>query len=108
MPAFEVAFDGAESFFGRPRNRPFVLRDGDGVAALEAFQQALGGAMKNAGLGHWAQAQYTSHVTLLYDDCGVAGQAVKTVEWTAHEFVLVHNLAGQARHMSLARWPLRG
>ena len=32
MPPFTVAFDGAESFRGRPGHRPFVLRGEDGVA----------------------------------------------------------------------------
>ena len=108
IPPFEVAFDRAVSFFGGPRSRPFVLRGGGGVAALKAFQQALGTAMKKAGLGRWAELHYTPHVTLLYDDCCVTEQAVETVGWTAHEFVLVHSLLGRTRHVPLARWPLRG
>jgi len=47
-------------------------------------------------------------VTLLYDDCSVAEQAVETICWTAREFVLVHSLIGQTLHVPLARWPLRG
>ena len=107
MPPFEVVFDRAASF-DKPRNRPFVLRGGDGVAALMAFQEALGTAMKKAGLGRLAESRFTPHVTLLYDDRRVAEQAVETVGWTAHEFVLVHSLLGQTRHVPLARWPLRG
>lgn len=108
MPSFEVVFDRAMSFSGRPRNRPFVLRGGEGVAALAAFQQALGLAMKKAGLGRWAESQFTPHVTLLYDDHGVTEQVVETISWTAHEFVLVHSLLGQSVHVPLARWPLHG
>lgn len=108
MPPFEVAFDRAESFFGRPRNRPFVLRAGDGIATLRVFQQALGAAMRTAGLGRWVEPQYTPHVTLMYDDRHVAEQAVETVGWSVHEFVLVHSLLGQSLHVPLARWPLRG
>ena len=107
MPPFEVAFDRAASFSGTPRNRPLVLRGGDGVAALMAFQQALGMATKRSGLGRWVKPGYTPHVTLLYDDYCVAEQAVETIGWTAHEFVLVHSLLGQTRHVPLARWPLR-
>ena len=108
MAPFEVAFDRAASFSNAPRNRPFVLRGGDGVAALMEFQQALGMAMKHAALGRWAKPGYTPHVTLLYDDRCVAEQAVETISWTAHELVLVHSLLGQTRHVALARWPLRG
>lgn len=109
MPPFEVAFDRAASFSSAPRNRPFVLRGGEvGVAALMAFQQALGMTMKKAGLGHWAKPGYTPHVTLLYDDHCIPEQAVETVAWKVHELVLVHSLIGQTRHVPLARWLLRG
>ncbi len=108
MPPFEVVFDRAASFSSTPRNRPFVLRGGDGLAALMAFQQALGMAMKKTGLGHWAKPGYTPHVTLLYDDRCVAERAVETISWTAREFVLVHSQLGQSRHVPLLRWPLSG
>ena len=108
MPRFDVAFDRAESFSGKPGNRPFVLRGGDGVAALMAFQEILGTAMKKSGLGRWVAPHYTPHMTLLYDDRSVAAQAVATVAWTACEFVLVHSRLGRTAHIPLARWPLRG
>lgn len=108
LPPFDLAFDRAASFCSTPRNRPFVLRGGDGLAAVMAFQQALGMEMTKAGLGRWAKPAYTPHVTLLYDDRCVAEQAAPTIGWTAHEFVLVHSLIGQSRHVPLARWPLRG
>jgi RNA 2',3'-cyclic 3'-phosphodiesterase len=107
-PGFELLFDHAASFCSTPRNRPFVLRGGDGLAAVMAFQQALGIEMTKAGLGRWAKPAYTPHVTLLYDDRCVAEQTVEAIGWTAHEFVLVHSLIGQSRHVPLARWPLRG
>lgn len=104
---FDVTFDRAASFSTAPRNRPFVLRGGDGVASLIAFQQTLGDALKKTVLGRWAKPAYTPHVTLLYDDSSVAEQAVPAVSWTAGEFVLVHSLIGQTVHLSLGRWPLR-
>jgi 2'-5' RNA ligase len=105
---FALAFDRVASFSSAPRNRPFVLRGDGGLAALMAFQQALGVAMTKAGLGRWAKPGYTPHVTLLYDDHSVVEQAVETITWTAHEFVLVHSLIGQTRHVPLLRWPLSG
>ena len=106
MPPFKVAFDRAMSF-ARPSNRPFVLRGGDGLAALMAFQQALHTALDKAGLGGAKEnAHYTPHVTLLYDDHGVAEQAIDTIDWTVHEFVLVRSLLGKTQHIPLARWPL--
>lgn len=108
VPPFEIAFDRAASFSSTPRNRPFVLRGGERVVALTAFQQALGAAMKQVGLGQWVKSAYTPHVTLLYDDHAVAEQNVVPVAWTARELVLVHSLIGQTRHVALARWALRG
>ena len=43
---------------------------------------------------------------MLYDDRLVAWQAVEPVRWTVREFVLMHSLLGQHRHVPLARWPL--
>lgn len=105
---FDVTFERAASFSTAPRNRPFVLRGGDGVASLIAFQQTLGDALKKTVLGRWAKPAYTPHVTLLYDDRSVPEQPVPAVSWTASEFVLIHSLIGQTLHVPLARWPLRG
>lgn len=106
MPPFEVTFDRAASFLGRPRNRPFVLRGGDGLAALMAFQQVLSTQLKKMGVGDSRVKAYTPHVTLLYDDFTIAEQAVETITWAAREFVLVHSMLGRAQHVPLARWPL--
>lgn len=108
MPPFEMSFDRAMSFSGRPDKRPFVLLGGEGLAALKAFQRTLGTAMEKAGLKLFkADTNYTPHVTLLYGDLLVAEQAVETINWTAREFVLVHSLLGQGVHVPLARWALR-
>jgi 2'-5' RNA ligase len=103
---FDITFDRVASFTSAPRNRPFVLRGDHGLAALLAFQQSLGEALKKTVLGRWAKPGFTPHVTLLYDDRSVPEQAVTPVSWTAHEFVLVHSLIGQTLHVPLARWPL--
>ncbi len=106
MPPFEVTFDRAASFLGRPGNHPLVLRGGNSVAALMAFQQVLSTAMRKIGVGDNRGKTYTPHVTLLYGDRCVAEQVVETISWTVHEFVLVHSLLGQKRHVPLARWRL--
>ena len=112
MPAFDVTFDRAMSFAGSPRNKPFVLRGNErhdgGLAALMAFQKAFYLAMCRAGFqGPRANAKFAPHVTLMYDDQGIPEQAVEPVSWTAHDFVLVHSLLGQTRHINLGRWPAR-
>ena len=110
MPFFDVTFDRAMSFAGRPRNRPFVMRGNErqdgGLAVLMAFQKTMYLAMCRAGLqGPRANAKFAPHVTLMYDDQGIPEQAVEAVSWTAHDFVLVHSLLGQTRHIHLGHWP---
>jgi 2'-5' RNA ligase len=105
---FQVAFNRAESFAGKPRSRPLVLRGNDGLADLLAFQQTLGTALKLANLGQWAKGPYTPHVTLLYDDQLLPPTQVPAIGWTATEMVLVHSLLGETRHVHLERWPLSG
>lgn len=108
MPPFELAFDRVGSFSNTPRNRPLVLRDGDGLIALTAFQQALGNLLQKTAMRYWLKPGYTPHLTLLYDDQNVSLQPIETVAWTAREIVLVHSLVGQGRHVHLGRWPLNG
>ncbi len=109
MPPFKVGLDRAMSFSGRPGNLPFVLLGDDGVAGLCMFHQMLRTTMQNAGLGRGANRHYTPHMTLLYDARRVTEWTfIETIDWTVREFVLVHSLLGRTRHISLARWPLRG
>ena len=105
---FEVMFDRVGSFTGKPGKLPLVLRGGAGVEPLKEFQQNLGEALKRAGLGRHVDARFVPHVTLLYDAKVVPEEPVEPIGWTVNEFVLIHSLLGQTRHLPLGRWPLRG
>lgn len=112
MSAFDVTFDRAMSFAGSPRNKPFVLRGNEGraggLAALMAFQKEFYLSMCRAGLqGPRANAKFAPHVTLMYDPQAVTEQAIEPIRWTAQDFVLVHSLLGQTKHIHLGRWPLQ-
>ncbi len=106
MPPFELAFDRAGSFVGRPGKSPFVLRGGNGLAPLLVFHRALSNAMSLSGLGRWAGRSFNPHLTLFYNDRIIAEQPVETISWTAREFVLVHSLLGKTIHKQLASWSL--
>ena len=56
-----------------------MLRGGEALAALMAFQQMLMNALHKAGLGQRAKTAYTPHVTLLYDNLLVAERAVESI-----------------------------
>ena len=85
---------------------PFVLRATEGNAPLHALRDALADRLRGVGLGRFAADGFEPHVTLAYDTRLVPTEAVAPVAWTAREFVLVHSLLGQTRHIPLARWPL--
>ena len=82
MPPFDITFDRAGSFSGRPGNLPFVLRGRDGVVALIAFQRVLATAMMKAGLKSPGKSGFTPHMTLLYDERYVPEQAAEVIGWT--------------------------
>lgn len=103
--SFDVTFDRVGSFHNRGNN-PLVLRGGEGLAALTAFQQALGLAMGKAGLARQVSKTFTPHVTLLYENALVPEAAVEPVGWRVSEFVLIHSLIGQTRHVPLGRWTM--
>jgi RNA 2',3'-cyclic 3'-phosphodiesterase len=105
---FDIVFDRAGSFSGRSGSRPLVLRGGDGLAALMAFRRALGAELTKTRLLRKADGPFTPHVTLLYDPRVVAEQVIDPIAWKVTEFVLVHSLLGQTRHIPLARWGLGG
>lgn len=108
MPPFEVSFDRVMSFSHRPGKRPLVLHSGKDVVPLMTFQQALLDTLVGVKLVRPGAAKFKPHVTLLYDRKEVGDRVVDTVGWTVREFVLVHSLVGQTRHVVLARWPLVG
>lgn len=101
---FEVSFDRAVSFRGKPGNRPFVLFGGDGLRQLTSFRRTLAAAMTRAGLRRRANTNFTPHVTLLYDARDVEEHPIASIRWTVGEFVLIHSMRG---HVQLGRWPLR-
>lgn len=107
-PPFDVLFDCTESFLGKSRSLPLVLRASIGAERLMSFQQNLGDALKKAGLGRYVSPQFTPHVTLLYDMKTIPREPADPEGWMVSEFVLVHSLLGQTRHVQLGRWPLSG
>jgi 2'-5' RNA ligase len=105
MPAFDVAFDHADSFHRTARDRPVVLLGSDGVDALKEFRGVLGTTLARAGF-NLKPSNFTPHLTLLYDKKEVAERSIEPVRWTAREFVLVDSRVGKTQHVQVAKWPL--
>lgn len=108
MPPFEISFDRALSFTNKRKARPFVLRAGRDIVALSVLHRAVGEAMTRVGLGRWVRPHFTPHMTLLYDRRLVDEHPIEALGWTVTDFVFVHSLVGQGKHIHLARWPLLG
>ncbi|HSD38645.1 MAG TPA: 2'-5' RNA ligase family protein [Rhodocyclaceae bacterium] len=102
---FDVSFDRVQKF-GHDK-RAVVLRGSEDATAVDEFQRRLVETMRYQGLKPAGPTGFTAHLTLLYDEGGVAEEHVAPVSWTVREFVLVHSLIGQSRHEILGRWPLR-
>lgn len=107
LPAFKVTFDQVATFSGKPGRWPLVLKGGEGVQAVTAFQAALELALRKAGLAKATRARYTPHLTLLYAERRVDERPIAPITWPAHEFVLVRSLMGRAQYTVIGRWPLR-
>ena len=105
-PGFELAFDVIASFAAHRAQKPFVLKASSGNEALRGFHARVAQGLRQAGLGRWTRGGFEPHVTLAYDTRLVPPQPVEPVVWHAREFVLVHSLLGQTRHVPLARWAL--
>ena len=104
---FEVTFPRVESFNNRTGIYPFVLT-GD-ASPWSALRNSLGAALKKSGLGgavHLEDA-FKPHVTLLRDPLRAKPLRVNPIAWTVRDFVLIHSLLGQTRHVHLGCWPLR-
>ncbi|HVJ55725.1 MAG TPA: RNA 2',3'-cyclic phosphodiesterase [Aliidongia sp.] len=105
MPPFKIELDRATSF--PSREHPFVLKGGKGVEGVTALHQALGDAMKRAGLPK-VGSSVTPHMTLLYSDRDIAEHAVEPVSWLVDRFFLVRSHYGKSRHEMMGEWSLRG
>ena len=107
LPPMEIAFDQVMSFATHSGTHPLVLCAGQPHEALRQLWQTLDLALQRAACPKPRSGSFTPHMTLLYDRETMPVQAVEPLAWTAREFVLVHSLLGQTRHIVLGRWPLR-
>lgn len=105
LPSFDVRFDRAGSFAGRPGKHPFVLLGEAGAGGLAGLHADLGARLATAGLARRERA-FVPHLTLLYDASNLAPQPIEPLGWTVREFLLIHSLLGKTRYRVLGRWPL--
>jgi 2'-5' RNA ligase len=106
--SFPLMFDLAVSFNNGRGKRPFVLCPSHDLEGLFRLHLVLGEAMKRARIGRHLRSHFTPHMTLLYDTRTVPELPIEPIFIHVRDFVLVHSIIGQHKHIELARWPLRG
>jgi len=100
---FEVEFDRVTSF-----RTCLVLAGEDGVGGIRELERALGDALEKGKVREQSR-HFIPHITLMYDRTVVPTERLRQpVRWQVHEFVLIHSLVGQSRHVVLRRFPLEG
>ncbi len=103
-PAFAVTFDHAMSF---PSSGTYVVCGNEsGTSALVAFREALGTAMKEAGIK--VKKSFTPHMTVAYDRHRIAKHDIDPIVWPAGGFMLIKSHVGKGIYDELGRWPLPG
>ena len=102
---FEVTFDHATSFPGRPNSRPFVLKGTvEAMADLTKCRRDLGVAL--AGEGVKTTAAFTPHLTLFYDNPIVEPCPITPISWSVCDLVLIRSTIGKGTYERIGRWPL--
>ncbi len=104
-PAFELVFDRVMHFAGK--SPPYVLRVGQGLEQVKAFQHELAMAVANTG-GPSKDGSFTPHMTLAYSERSVPEQPITPIRWEVKDFVLINSHHGETHYDILGRWPLLG
>ncbi len=86
-------------------NETIALKPSRQIAALAELGRKLQQGLSCAGLlrGTW---DFHPHVTLLYRKGRPFTRTIPPIGWEATDFVLIHSLLGEHRHIEMGRWRL--
>ena len=104
---FEIIFDRVRTYPNGQDKLPLVAFADNRVPKAGLFRYALIADLRRRGFV-FRKKLPNLHMTLLYDQCVVAEEPIDPIRWTARDFVLVHSVYGEGRHVLLGQWPLRG
>ncbi|MBM3548829.1 MAG: 2'-5' RNA ligase [Alphaproteobacteria bacterium] len=100
---FEIEFDRVMSF-----RTCLVLAGEEGAGGVRHLEQALGEALEK-GKVREPSRHFMPHITLIYDQTIVPPERLRRpVRWQVQEFVLIHSLVGQSKHIVLKTFALGG
>lgn len=89
--------------------RSVVLRPEHPSAAAKRLAHELGRQTRMRGEPPRPSWRFNFHVTLLYarrKPFVPFSRSVDPIMWHAQDFVLIHSVVGEHRHIELGRWPL--
>lgn len=98
---FRVVFDRIVG-----SSRSALLVPSEPLRSIRAFQKRLADALTRLGLVLRQGWRFNPHITLAYGDYDGMDEAIDPISWTVDEFMLIHSLLGQTRHVTVGRWAL--
>ncbi|MEX0367033.1 MAG: 2'-5' RNA ligase family protein [Ruegeria sp.] len=105
---FEVCFDRALTFRGRPQSSPVVLLSQGENVPLSNLRLSVISALFDAGFSMGPVPKFTPHITLTYGSGFEGERRIEPVRWRVTEFVLIQSLQGKTRYIPLDRWQAGG
>jgi hypothetical protein len=85
---------------------PIVAFAYSGVPKAALFRHALIADLRRSG-SSFGRKFRDPHMTVFYDFRFVAEEPIDAIHWVIRDFVLVHDIYGEARHELLGQWSLR-
>ena len=104
---FEMVLDRVRTYPNGQQKLPFVAFSEGGVPGVEFLRYGLMGELRRVGFT-FAKKLPEPHTTFCYDRRSIAEQAIEPIRWMVRDFVLLHSIQGEGRHVLLGQWQLRG
>jgi 2'-5' RNA ligase len=105
--AFEMALDRVRTYPNGQQMLPFVAFSENGVPGAEFLRYELMGELRRVGFT-FPKKLPAPHMTFCYDRRSIAEQAIEPIRWMVRDFVLIHSIQGEGRHVLLGQWQLCG
>ena len=85
-----------------------VLAGDEGVVDVRRLENEIGEVLERGRIREPSR-HFSPHVTLMYDQTVIPTERLRQpVRWKVEEFVLIHSLLGESRHVVLQTFPLDG
>lgn len=104
---FEMVLDRVRTYPTGQQKLPFVAFSENGVPGAEFLRYGLMRELRRVGFP-LPKKLPAPHMTFCYDRRPIAEQAIEPIRWMVRDFVLVHSVYREGRHVQLGQWQLRG